>query len=84
VEYAGVRTFKVKQMIQEITLNLHIHSATVTLLGLRILIYFILFSVPMAIEEQVAVIYCGVRGFLDKIDPSKITSFEKDFRAHIQ
>jgi F-type H+-transporting ATPase subunit alpha len=39
--------------------------------------------VPMAIEEQVAVIYCGVRGFLDKIDPSKITSFEKDFRAHI-
>jgi F-type H+-transporting ATPase subunit alpha len=39
--------------------------------------------VPMAIEEQVAVIYCGVRGFLDKIDPSKITAFEKDFRAHI-
>merc|ERR1719148_235492 len=33
--------------------------------------------VPMAIEEQVAVIFCGVRGFLDKIDPSKITDFEK-------
>merc|ERR1712079_42688 len=32
--------------------------------------------VPMAIEEQVAVIYCGVRGFLDKIDPAKITAFE--------
>merc|ERR1712228_582350 len=26
--------------------------------------------VPMPIEEQVAVIYCGVRGFLDKIDPA--------------
>merc|ERR1712110_1345254 len=25
--------------------------------------------VPMAIEEQVAAIYCGVRGFLDKVDP---------------
>merc|ERR550539_1459545 len=27
--------------------------------------------VPMPIEEQVAVIYCGVRGFLDKIDTQK-------------
>merc|ERR1711936_279604 len=35
--------------------------------------------VPMPIEEQVAVIYCGVRGFLDKIDPAKITEFEKQF-----
>merc|ERR1712038_2044140 len=25
--------------------------------------------VPMPIQDQVAVIYCGVRGFLDKIDP---------------
>ncbi|KAK6630164.1 hypothetical protein RUM44_005720 [Polyplax serrata] len=40
--------------------------------------------VPMAIEEQVAVIYCGVRGHLDKLDPSKITAFEKDFLAHIK
>jgi F-type H+-transporting ATPase subunit alpha len=39
--------------------------------------------VPMAIEEQVAVIYCGVRGFLDKLDPAKITAFEKDFKAHM-
>jgi len=39
--------------------------------------------VPMAIEEQVAVIYCGVRGFLDKIDPSKITDFESKFLAHV-
>jgi len=40
--------------------------------------------VPMAIEEQVAIIYCGVRGFLDKIDPSKITDFEKKFSEHIK
>merc|ERR1739846_230619 len=39
--------------------------------------------VPMAIEEQVAVIYCGVRGFLDKIDPSRITDFEKKFLEHV-
>jgi len=40
--------------------------------------------VPMAIEEQVAVIYCGVRGHLDKLDPAKITTFEKEFLAHIK
>jgi len=40
--------------------------------------------VPMPIEEQVAVIYCGVRGFLDKIDPAKITEFENQFMAHIR
>ncbi|KZC08318.1 PREDICTED: ATP synthase subunit alpha, mitochondrial [Dufourea novaeangliae] len=40
--------------------------------------------VPMAIEEQVAVIYCGVRGYLDKMEPSKITAFEKEFLAHIK
>merc|ERR1712115_406808 len=40
--------------------------------------------VPMAIEEQVAIIYCGVRGFLDKIDPAKITDFEKKFSEHIK
>merc|ERR1712158_345697 len=40
--------------------------------------------VPMAIEEQVAVIFCGVRGFLDKIDPSRITEFEKKFMEHVK
>lgn len=38
----------------------------------------------MAIEEQVAVIYCGVRGYLDKMDPSKITAFEREFLAHVK
>jgi len=40
--------------------------------------------VPMAIEEQVATIYAGVRGYLDKIDPSKITKFEKEYLQHIR
>ncbi|CAI4230069.1 unnamed protein product [Auanema sp. JU1783] len=39
--------------------------------------------VPMAIEVQVCVIYAGVRGHLDKIDPSAITKFEREFLAHI-
>lgn len=48
------------------------------------LLLFYHFSVPMAIEDQVAVIYCGVRGYLDKVDPAKITAFEKEFLAHIR
>merc|ERR1719468_1177757 len=40
--------------------------------------------VPMPIGQQVAVIYCGVRGFLDELAPSKITEFEKAFLEHIQ
>merc|ERR1719295_2372383 len=40
--------------------------------------------VPMAIEEQVAVIFAGVRGHLDKIDPSRITTFEQEFLSHLR
>ena len=40
--------------------------------------------VPMAVEEQVAVIYAGVRGHLDKLDPTKITAFEKKFLQHVK
>merc|ERR1719469_486063 len=40
--------------------------------------------VPMPIEDQVAVIYCGVRGMLDKTDPSKITDFEAKFLEHVK
>merc|ERR1712128_67880 len=39
--------------------------------------------VPMPIQDQVAVIYCGVRGFLDKVDPARITEFEKKFLEHV-
>lgn len=35
--------------------------------------------VPMAIEDQVAVIFAGVRGHLDKVDPADIVKFEKAF-----
>lgn len=40
--------------------------------------------VPMPIEDQVAVVYTGVRGHLDKLDPSRIGEFEKQFLAHIK
>jgi len=39
---------------------------------------------PMDIAEQVAVIFCGVRGYLDKIDPTKITDFEEAFLEHMR
>uniref|UniRef100_A0A023FKR0 ATP synthase subunit alpha n=1 Tax=Amblyomma cajennense TaxID=34607 RepID=A0A023FKR0_AMBCJ len=39
---------------------------------------------PMAIEDQVAVIYTGVRGYLDKLDPAHINEFEKEFLQHIR
>lgn len=38
----------------------------------------------MSMLFQVAVIYAGVRGHLDKLDPSHITVFEKEFLAHIR
>ena len=38
----------------------------------------------MAIEEQVAVVYAGVRGHLDKLDPTKVTAFEQAFLQHIR
>ena len=38
----------------------------------------------MAIEDQVVSIYAGVRGHLDKMDPSKVTSFEKEFLQHMR
>jgi len=40
--------------------------------------------VPMAIEEQVCVIFAGVRGFLDKMVTSEILKFEEKFLAHLR
>merc|ERR1712110_520286 len=40
--------------------------------------------VPMAIGEQVCVIYAGVRGHIDKVDPAKVTDFEKKFLEHVK
>ena len=39
---------------------------------------------PMAVEDQVALIYSGVRGHLDKLDPAHITKFEAAFLQHIR
>ncbi|KRX13924.1 ATP synthase subunit alpha, mitochondrial, partial [Trichinella nelsoni] len=40
--------------------------------------------VPMPIEEQVVVIYAGVRGHLDKMDPTKITRFEQEYLKYVR
>ncbi|KAI0227304.1 ATP synthase subunit alpha, mitochondrial [Lamellibrachia satsuma] len=40
--------------------------------------------VPMAVEDQVAIIYAGVRGHLDTMDPSLITKFEEEFITHVR
>merc|ERR1711936_297022 len=40
--------------------------------------------VPMDITEQVATIYAGVRGHLDKMEPTKVTTFEQAFQDHIR
>lgn len=39
---------------------------------------------PLPIEEQVCIIYSGVRGHLDKLEPSKITKFEAEFLKHLR
>jgi len=40
--------------------------------------------VPMAAEEQVCVIYAGVRGYLDKLVTSEISKFEQNFLQHLR
>merc|ERR1712002_713425 len=40
--------------------------------------------VPMPIEDQVAVVYAGVRGHLDAVDPTKITAFETAYISHVK
>ncbi|KAL7667944.1 hypothetical protein ACOME3_008667 [Neoechinorhynchus agilis] len=39
---------------------------------------------PMAIELQVVVIFAGVRGLIDRIQPNDITVWEKEFVEHVQ
>ena len=38
----------------------------------------------MNAEEQVCVLYAGVRGFLDKVQTSEIGKFEKLFLEHLK
>jgi F-type H+-transporting ATPase subunit alpha len=40
--------------------------------------------VPMPTEDQVVVIYCGVRGYLDKMAPHNVVPFEPAFLAHMK
>lgn len=40
--------------------------------------------VPMVAEEQVCVLYAGVKGFLDKIQTSEIQKFERLFLEHLK
>ena len=44
----------------------------------------VLVTEPMAVEEQVAVVYAGVRGHLDKVEPAKIVKFEREFVEHMR
>ena len=39
---------------------------------------------PLPVEEQVVVIYAGVRGYLDKLDISKVTEFEQKLLTEIR
>jgi len=38
----------------------------------------------MVAEEQVCILYAGVRGFLDKVMKSEIGRFEKMFLEHLK
>jgi F-type H+-transporting ATPase subunit alpha len=38
---------------------------------------------PLAVEEQVCVIYAGTRGYLDKIATSEVGRFEREFLARL-
>jgi F-type H+-transporting ATPase subunit alpha len=35
--------------------------------------------VPMSLSQQVVVVFCGAKGYLDKIAPGQVVAFEKDF-----
>jgi F-type H+-transporting ATPase subunit alpha len=38
---------------------------------------------PLSVEEQVAVIYAGTRGYLDKIPTAQVGRFERELIAHL-
>jgi len=39
---------------------------------------------PLPVEEQVAVIFTGVRGYLDKVDVNQVTRFEAQYLSEIR
>lgn len=41
-------------------------------------------SSPLVMEKQVSILYAGVNGFIDDIDPTNIVKFEQDFHQFMQ
>jgi F-type H+/Na+-transporting ATPase subunit alpha len=39
---------------------------------------------PMPVEEQVAAIFAGVRGYLDKMDVGRVTAFERQYLTELR
>jgi F-type H+-transporting ATPase subunit alpha len=39
---------------------------------------------PLPVEEQVLVIFAGVRGFLDRVKVEDVTRFEQAFRSEVK
>lgn len=39
---------------------------------------------PMSVEKQVAIIYCGTKGLLNKVPVEKVREFEKEFLAYME
>jgi len=38
---------------------------------------------PLAVEEQVCVLYAGTRGYLDNVEVSQVGAYEKELLAHL-
>jgi F-type H+/Na+-transporting ATPase subunit alpha len=41
-------------------------------------------SAPVSVEKQVAIIYCGTKGLLNKIPVNKVKAFEVDFHEYME
>ena len=39
---------------------------------------------PLVIEKQITILYAGVNGFIDEIDPSDVVKFETEFHAFME
>ncbi|MEI6575230.1 MAG: F0F1 ATP synthase subunit alpha [Bacteroidota bacterium] len=39
---------------------------------------------PMTVEQQVAIIFCGTKGLLQKIPVNKVVEFEKEYLTHLR
>merc|ERR1712070_109325 len=39
---------------------------------------------PLEVEEQVVILFAGVRGFIDRIDVAQVTGFEKSWLEYVK